>query len=169
MPEVAWGCVAMEPGRCWCRVPHLVGFRRHRSRRRDFPGGVAAAPDGEFRANLIETVALVVVLALLIRLAVPWLNPSLDRRSLLRLGLFWTGLTLAFEFLFGNFVDGASWKVLLSNYNVAAGRLWILVPLTMGVGPALVGWLMSRRVQPILTMSGDRPAAPSNSPAAILG
>ena len=117
---------------------------------------------GEFRANLIETVALVVVLALLIRLAVPWLNPSLDRRSLLRLGLFWTGLTLAFEFLFGHFVDGASWKVLLSNYNVAAGRLWILVPLTMGVGPALVGRLMSRRVQPILRMSGDRPAAPSS-------
>jgi hypothetical protein len=118
---------------------------------------------GEFAANLIETLALVVVLALLIRVAIPWLNPALERKSLVQLGLFWAGLTLAFEFLFGHFVDGASWDVLLSNYNVAAGRLWILVPITMGVGPAVVGHMMNRGTKPSLRVdtrrSGRRPMA----------
>jgi hypothetical protein len=99
---------------------------------------------GDHTANLVETLGLVVLLALLIMQAIPWLIPALDRRSLVRLGLFWLFLTLAFEFLFGHFVDGASWKSLLANSEVTAGRLWILVPITMAVEPALIGML--RRV-----------------------
>lgn len=94
---------------------------------------------GEFAANLVETLGLVVILAVAIRVAVPWLDPALEKRSLIRLGLFWMLLTLAFEFLFGHFVDRASWSALLSNYNVAQGRLWILVPLTLLLEPVLIG------------------------------
>lgn len=99
---------------------------------------------GEHTSNQVETLGLVVILAMLIWLAVPWLVPGLERRHLVRLGLFWVLLTLAFEFLFGHFVDGASWESLLADYDMTAGRLWILVPITMALQPALIGML--RRV-----------------------
>lgn len=99
---------------------------------------------GEHLANVIETLALTVILAGAIWVAVPWLDPDLRERDLRRLGIFWVGLTLAFEFLFGHFVDGADWSALLANYDITAGRLWILVPLTMWLGPMLVGKLRTR-------------------------
>jgi hypothetical protein len=96
---------------------------------------------GEHLANVIETLGLTILLAGAVWVAVPWLAPDLRERDLRRLGIFWLGLTLAFEFLFGHFVDGADWSALLSNYDVTAGRLWILVPLTMWLGPMMVGKL----------------------------
>jgi hypothetical protein len=92
---------------------------------------------GSYAANVVETLGLVALLAGMIWLAVPWLLPSLGKPDLRRLGIYWLMLTLGFEFLFGHFVDGASWSALLSNYDIMAGRLWILVPLTMGFGPSL--------------------------------
>ena len=96
---------------------------------------------GEHGANVLETLGLVVILAATIWVAVPWLMPRLERAELKKLGIFWLGLTIAFEFLFGHFVDRASWSALLSNYDITAGRLWILVPVTMGLGPTLVGMI----------------------------
>ena len=123
---------------------------------------------GEWLANVIETLGLVVLLAGLLWLVIPWLLPGLRPRDLKRLGIFWLGLTLAFEFLFGHFVDGADWSALLANYNVLAGRLWILVPLTMGVGPLLVGRFKSRASGQRFHQSPPPSAAPSASnPAAV--
>jgi hypothetical protein len=93
---------------------------------------------GERLANLGETLALVLTLAGLQWIAVPWIYPELEERQTWVLGGFWLGLTVAFEFVFGHFVSGASWSALLANYDITAGRLWILVPLTMGLGPHLV-------------------------------
>jgi branched-subunit amino acid ABC-type transport system permease component len=109
---------------------------------------------GEPAANLIETVGLVLILAGLIRLSVPWLVPRLGRSELRLLGLWWVGLTVIFEFLFGHFVDGASWRALLSNYDISRGRLWILVPLTMGFGPSVVGWWKHRGAAPPRSIGG---------------
>jgi hypothetical protein len=122
---------------------------------------------GAHLANMIETLGLTVVLAGAIWVAVPWLAPDLRERDLRRLGIFWVALTLAFEFLFGHFVDGADWSALLSNYDVTAGRLWILVPLTMWLGPMLVGKLRAagsrqafhQRPTPIAAPRASRPDA----------
>lgn len=54
----------------------------------------------------------------------------------LLLGLFWSGLTLAFEFGFG-LARGLGWDVMLADYNVLEGRLWPLVPLTLMLTPLL--------------------------------
>jgi hypothetical protein len=93
---------------------------------------------GETLANVVETLAVVVTLAGLIWIAVPWIYPELEERQTWVLGGLWLGLTVLFEFAFGHFVSGASWAALLANYDITAGRLWILVPLTMGLGPHLV-------------------------------
>jgi hypothetical protein len=123
---------------------------------------------GDHFANLIETLTLVGVLIGLIWIAVPWLCPSLERRQLRILGVFWLGLTVAFEFLFGHFVDGASWSALFANYDITAGRLWILVPLTMGLGPVLVGRLKAPLPGQTFHQSPAIRATPSASnPAAV--
>ena len=44
-------------------------------------------------------------------------------------------LTLAFEFLLGRFVSGLSWGQTLAEYDIASGRLWVLVPLWMALAP----------------------------------
>ena len=100
---------------------------------------------GEYLANVTETVGLAMVLAGLMWLAVPWLESRLREKELWRLGIFWFGLTIAFEFLFGHFVDGASWDALLANYDVTKGRLWMLIPLTMGLGPIIIGRIIRAR------------------------
>ena len=104
---------------------------------------------GEFAANAVETLGLVAILAGMILVAVPWLSPGLRKKNLKQLGAFWLGLTVAFEFIFGHFVDGASWGALAANYDITAGRLWVLVPLTMGAGPFLVGRLRRPGAHPL--------------------
>ena len=46
----------------------------------------------------------------------------------------WLGMTLAFEFLFGHYIAGKSWSLLLADYNLAAGRLWVSEFLQQGEG-----------------------------------
>jgi hypothetical protein len=47
----------------------------------------------------------------------------------------WLALTVAFEFLFGRFARGISWNELLSDYNILAGRLWVLVLVWVTLAP----------------------------------
>ena len=70
----------------------------------------------------------------------PWVAPSLDARTLLGLGLSWMMATVLFEFGFGHYVAGHTWSRLFADYNVAAGRVWILVLLTILVTPSAVGF-----------------------------
>jgi hypothetical protein len=59
--------------------------------------------------------------------------------ELLGVGVVWLLLTLAFEFLFGHYVAGASWEELLADYDVREGRLWPLVLLAVLLAPWLWG------------------------------
>ena len=63
--------------------------------------------------------------------------PPASAREAWRIGLFWMGLTVAFEFLFFHYVGGHSWAVLLANYDMSAGRLWPLILLWVAVAPYL--------------------------------
>ena len=56
---------------------------------------------------------------------------------LVKLGLFWTILTIMFEFLFGHYAMGHSWQSLWADYNVFQGRLWPLVLMVTLFGPLL--------------------------------
>jgi branched-subunit amino acid ABC-type transport system permease component len=51
-------------------------------------------------------------------------------------------LTVAFEFLFGHYVDHKSWEELAQNYALWRGRLWPILLLTLALTPFLWGrWL----------------------------
>lgn len=57
----------------------------------------------------------------------------------------WLGMTVAFEELFGHYVDGKSWTELAANYALWRGQLWPLVLLTVVLAPFVWGrwWIPS--------------------------
>ncbi len=96
---------------------------------------------GEQSAHVIGTLVVVVAFTAVIWGVTPWVVPSLDAQTLLFLGMSWTIATVLFEFGFGHYVAGHTWNRLFADYNVAAGRVWILVLLTILVMPSVVGVL----------------------------
>jgi hypothetical protein len=60
------------------------------------------------------------------------------------IGGSWAALTVLFEFG-GRYVLGSSWSELFANYNLAAGRIWVLVPVWMALEPAVLQRLRAIR------------------------
>jgi hypothetical protein len=72
-------------------------------------------------------------------LTIGWIRPA-GSRGAVRIGVGWLGLTVAFEFLAGHYVFGTPWARLFADYDVAQGRVWILVLVTTAAAP----WLAAR-------------------------
>ena len=53
------------------------------------------------------------------------------------IGGMWLGMTLVFEFGFGRYVAGHSWQRLLHDYNVAQGRVWVVILVWTAIAPYL--------------------------------
>ena len=99
---------------------------------------------GERAAGQISTGSLIALLALYFWvLDRRWPIPT--KRGALTIGAAWVVMTIVFEFGFGHYVDGDSWSVLLENYNVAAGSLWIMVLLWIGFGPLAIRAMREKR------------------------
>jgi hypothetical protein len=43
-----------------------------------------------------------------------------------------------FEFGWGGLVEGLSWATMLADYDVTAGRIWVLVPIWTALAPVVV-------------------------------
>ena len=70
-------------------------------------------------------------------LATPWIAPS-GTRGAIQVGLLWLACTVAFEFGFGRW-RGKSWQVLFADYDLARGRIWLLVLVATVLAP-WVAW-----------------------------
>ena len=91
---------------------------------------------GELHARQASTVLLIVLFAIYMAVVFRrWPLPSARQAALV--GAAWLALTLAFEFGLGHFVSGLSWRDMLADYDLLSGRLWILVPLWVALGPCL--------------------------------
>ena len=99
---------------------------------------------GEERARQVASLTGAVLVLALSGLFVG-VSPEATSSQLLSVGVGWLAGTVAFEFLFGHFVSGASWTALLADYNILRGRLWSLILLCVCLGPWLCGALMGRR------------------------
>lgn len=77
-------------------------------------------------ANAVSTVLLSLLIVLVGGMATAWVGPRSLQDAWI-IGVLWLLLTLAFEFLAGHFVFGRPWSELLSEYNLLAGRIWIMV------------------------------------------
>lgn len=100
----------------------------------------------ELQAHQLSTVIGILLFSIYIGiLTYFWRFASLQQA--LTVGLVWMGLTIAFEFLFGHYVAHHSWSHLLRDYNLFAGRLWVII----------LGWLV---LAPMLFYRGFESIAP---------
>lgn len=109
-----------------------------------FPMLLLAVLNGAFResvivpktspgmAHRISTLTLLLLFAAYFYVLARTVPPASGKQAL-QAGLMWLLLTLAFEFGFGRY-RGLSWEQMLMEYNIFAGKLWILVPISVTVG-----------------------------------
>lgn len=88
----------------------------------------------ELTAHQVSTACGILLLGLVVWLSGAFISITSGRHAI-AVGLFWAGLTVAFEFLFFHYVGGHSWSALLADYNVLAGRVWVFVVLWIAIAP----------------------------------
>lgn len=86
------------------------------------------------RAHQISTITLLLIMTIYCYFVFYYRRLN-SMSEAVKAGLLWVALTLAFEFLFGHYVGGHSWEKLLSQYNLPAGNLWVLIVIWTGVLP----------------------------------
>jgi len=91
---------------------------------------------GEHVGHVVSTFLLGGIIVAAAWAAVPWLRLTTLRDAWL-VGACWLAGTMAFEFLVGHWVFGHSWRRLLADYNVARGRIWILVLVATLLAPVI--------------------------------
>jgi hypothetical protein len=92
---------------------------------------------GDPAARALSCLTLAGLILLITRLSLPWIRPASSNDAWM-IGIVWLGMTLTFEFVAGHYLFGTPWPALLADYNVFAGRLWILVLIVTLIAPALV-------------------------------
>lgn len=105
--------------------------------------GLITPRTGPQWSHVISTVLLSALIAVVTWLFSGWIDFRSSGEAL-RVGLIWLVLTLAFEFLAGHFLFGTPWKAILADYNLARGRIWPLVLLSVLLAPVAVNWLKNR-------------------------
>lgn len=96
----------------------------------------------ELAAHQLSTVTAVVVSGMLV-FGVSRVWPLASAGQAWTIGVLWLLMTIAFEFGFGHFIADQPWHRLLADYNLLAGRLWLLFLAWITVMP----WLFFRLAQ----------------------
>jgi hypothetical protein len=90
----------------------------------------------ELHAHQLSAVSFIVLFGIYVWFVLRWLKLSSTQEAF-RLGLTWLVLTVVFEFLFGHFVMGHPWSSLFHDYNLLAGRVWVLVLIWIAAAPSI--------------------------------
>ncbi len=90
----------------------------------------------ELQAHQVSTLTGIILSGLYVW-ALSHIWPLSSEYEAFIVGVIWIGLTVAFEFLFGHYVVGHSWERLLHDYNVLAGRLWLIFLIWTAAAPYL--------------------------------
>jgi hypothetical protein len=90
----------------------------------------------ELRTHQLSTLTGIIFFGLYIGFIVHLWGLESSTQALV-IGAIWLLFTVAFEFLFGRYVAGHSWEKLLADYNLLAGRVWILVLIEIAIAPFL--------------------------------
>ena len=101
-----------------------------------FREAVLAPRLGRALGQGLSTVLLSLFILALGWIATPWIGPTSLQDAWL-IGVVWVALTLAFEFLGGHFIVGKPWLTLLADYNLFAGRIWVMVLIVTLMTPVI--------------------------------
>ena len=85
-------------------------------------------------ASVISAVLGIALIQLITRPYLRRLGP-ISTAQCAAIASVWLAMTVTFEFVFGHYVDGASWRELLADYNLFNGRLWPIVLASIGAAP----------------------------------
>ena len=107
---------------------------------------------GDPIGRAISTLLLCGLIFLATWLSIGWIRPT-SMGAALRVGSLWVALTLAFEFGVGHYGFGKPWPVLLADYDLSRGRIWIAVLIVTLLAP-----LWTARLRGLMT------AQPSGAP-----
>lgn len=100
---------------------------------------------GDLMAHQISTFILIAVIFSVAYFAFRKNIIEISQKELLQIGFVWLILTEAFEFLAGHYIFGNPWEKILADYNIFAGRIWVLIPLATLLAPYLVGKFLKNR------------------------
>jgi len=98
--------------------------------------GVITPRIGERWGHLVGTLIFCLVIFFVAWLSIGWIGPA-RHRDTMYIGILWVVMTVAFEFLAGHYLFGNSWDKLLADYNLARGRIWVLVLISTYLAPRL--------------------------------
>jgi hypothetical protein len=99
---------------------------------------------GNNAALPLSGISLAVFVFLIIYACLPIFG-SQRKTYYLVIGLFWTVCTLLFEFGFGHYIAGKSWRDIAQVFNPEQGNLFSLVLLVILFSPLLAAWLRRRK------------------------
>lgn len=89
----------------------------------------------EIRAHQLSTITLILFCSVYTWYILPYLDIQNSKKALL-IGLIWVVLTVAFEFTLGRLTN-KSWEHLFQDYNLFAGRTWLLFIICLFLLPYL--------------------------------
>jgi hypothetical protein len=98
--------------------------------------GVYKKSLGDLRAHQLSTVIGIILFGIYFQVIFSYWKIESSSQAL-RIGLMWFFLTETFEFLAGHYLFKNSWEKILNDYNIFKGRLWILIPIWVGIAPYL--------------------------------
>ena len=88
----------------------------------------------ELSAHQLSTFIMIVFLGIYI-----WILTGLWRiesvKQAVVIGIIWFSMTVVFEFIFGHYAMGHSWRKLICDYNILEGRVWVFVLIWTTVAP----------------------------------
>jgi hypothetical protein len=92
---------------------------------------------GDLGARAVSCLTLASVIVIVTWTSLTWVGPG-STTDAWRIGSMWLTMTLLFEFGAGHHLFGTPWTALLADFNLLAGRLWILVLVATLTAPPLV-------------------------------
>lgn len=97
---------------------------------------------GEYAGHILSTIVLVLAIVGISFVYFRSTSIGYTRAELLLAGMLWMGLTIGFEFAVG-YVEGTPFSVTIGQYNVLAGQIWVVVPITLLFSPLVFGWYLA--------------------------
>ncbi len=99
-----------------------------------FRQGVFARYMSELRAHQLSTLTGSILIGLFIRFLIQECPPVSNSHAIL-IGIVWLVLTIMFEFFMGLVLARRPFSQVLYDYNLLAGRVWVLFLIWIAIAP----------------------------------
>lgn len=94
---------------------------------------------GDHAAHVLSVLMMMILVLLLSSVLVNRFLREYGNSDLFLIGFLWMTMSVSVDFLFEYFVMDVPWRVILRDYNLFTGRIWLLVLATELIGP----WFMA--------------------------